>query len=109
MNEQQQQIKNNLISLVKKGVRVYFKSTLEQSGCHDDRSLKSDINVRDGGYISKTTLLLVKEDTLEEWEQAIQKAEHAEAQRVLEREYDYNSPNFYKAITSFISDLEQDL
>lgn len=108
MTEQEQQIKNNLISLVNKGVKIMFRSNFEQTGCrNDDKGMKSDINVRDGGYSSKTTLLLVKEDSLDEWAEAIQKAEHAEAQRVLEREHEYLSPNFYKAITAYVSDLQQ--
>lgn len=101
MTEQEQTIKNNLISLVKKGVQVYFGDKEDQCSKREQRS-----GVHTSNQI--VTLLLVKDDSLDIWEQEIQNSEHAEAKRILEREHDYAHPNFYKAITSFIGDLQQD-
>lgn len=109
MTEQQQQIKSDLISLVNKGVRVLFRSNSERGGCdRRDNIEKSSVQVREGYPKTETTLMLVKEDTLEEWLKAIDDAEQTEAQRVLEREHEYLSPNFFKAINSYISDLQKD-
>ena len=105
MTQEESIIKQRLIELVGKNVKVVFDS--KRNSCErNNESRVSGIAIRDD-FSSRVVLFLYKEDNIELWSKAIYEAEEAHEQRFQDREHEYKSPNFYKAVSAYISDLQQ--